>query len=84
MLDSIEGKQAMTERIKGHIKWFSHQKRYGFIQRDDGLPDIFVHANEFRSTADANWVREGDAVEFGIEQTPKGSSAVDVVVLNAG
>jgi len=38
--------------------------------------------NEFRSVADAQWVRDGDAVEFEVEQTPKGSSAVDVVVLN--
>ncbi|RLF52442.1 MAG: cold-shock protein [Thermoplasmata archaeon] len=74
----------MTERVRGHIKWFSHQKRYGFIRRDDGLQDIFVHMNEFRSTADAHWVRDGDAVEFGIEQTPKGPSAVDVVVLKDG
>jgi len=74
----------MTERVRGHIKWFSHQKRYGFIRRDDGLQDIFVHMNEFRSTADAQWVRDGDAVEFGIEQTPKGPSAVDVVVLKDG
>ncbi len=72
----------MTERVKGHIKWFDHRKRYGFIRRDDGLQDIFVHMNEFRSVADAQWVGDGDAMEFEVEQTPKGSSAVDVVVLN--
>lgn len=74
----------MTERVQGHIKWFDHQRRYGFIRRGDGLPDVFVHVNEFRSRADTHWVREGEAVEFGIEQTPKGPSAVDVVVLGAG
>ena len=72
----------MTERVKGHIKWFNHQKRYGFIRRGDGLPDIFVHLNEFRSAADAQWVRDEGGVEFGVEQTSKGPSAVDVVVLN--
>ena len=71
----------MDERVKGHIKWFDHQKRYGFIMRDDGLKDVFVHRNEFRSPSDVSWLRDGDAVEFGIEQTPKGPSAVDVVVL---
>jgi CspA family cold shock protein len=73
----------MTERLSGHIKWFNHQRRYGFIQRDDWLQDVFVHMNEFRSIADVHWVREGHAVEFGIEQTPKGPSAVDVVVLSS-
>ena len=71
----------MDERFKGSIKWFSHEKRYGFILRGDGHQDVFVHLNEFRSTADAYWVSEGDPVEFGVENTPKGTSAVDVVVL---
>jgi CspA family cold shock protein len=74
----------MDERVKGHIKWFSHQKRYGFIRRGGDLQDVFVHMNEFRSRSDAYWVRDGDPVEFGVEQTPKGPSAVDVVVLKSG
>jgi CspA family cold shock protein len=74
----------MDERVRGHIKWFNHQKRYGFIQRGDGLQDVFVHMNEFRTRTDVHWLREGDPVEFRIEQTPKGPSAVDVVVLDAG
>ena len=73
-----------TERVKGHIKWFDSQKCYGFIQRDDGCHDVFVHMNEFRFTADAYWVRDGDAVEFEVEQASKGPKAVDVVVLEAG
>jgi CspA family cold shock protein len=73
----------MNERIRGRIKWFDHRKRYGFIERDDSLPDVFVHENEFRSRVDVPWVRDGDAVEFAVEQTPKGSSATDVVVMAA-
>ena len=62
----------------------THRKRYGFIQQDDNLPDVFVHENEFRSRSDVPWVRDGDAVEFVVEQTPKGPSATDVVVMGAG
>jgi len=29
--------------------------------------------NEFRSMADAYWVRDGDTVEFDVEQAPKGA-----------
>ena len=76
--------EATTKRVQGHILWFSHEKRYGFIQRDDGLPDVFVHVSRFRHPEDTYWVRSGDAVEFDVEQAPKGPKAVDVVVLKAG
>jgi CspA family cold shock protein len=75
---------ATAGRIKGKVKWFSHEKRYGFIRRDDGLRDVFVHMSCFRHSEDAYWVRDGDVVEFGIERAPKGPRAVDVVVLRPG
>jgi CspA family cold shock protein len=71
----------MTERVRGRIKWFSQGMRYGFIQRGDGLSDVFVHLNDFRHATDALRLREGDAVEFSLEQAPKGPKAADVVVL---
>ncbi len=73
--------ETKTDRLRGRIKWFSHKKRYGFIRRSDGLPDVFVHMNNFRDVTDAYWVRNGDVVEFEIEQAPKGPRAVDVVTL---
>jgi CspA family cold shock protein len=73
--------EAVTERVRGRIQWFDHHRHYGFIQRDDGLQDVFVHANEFRSTSDVYWVRDGDTVEFQVEQAPRGPKAIDVIVL---
>ncbi len=73
--------ESTKDRVRGKVKWFSHQKHYGFIQRGDGLHDVFVHMNEFRVKQDAYWIKRGDAIEFTIEQTPKGSSATDVVLL---
>ena len=74
----------MTERVRGRIKWFSQGMRYGFIQRDGGQPDVFVHLNDFRNSADAHRLREGDRVEFEVEQALKGPKAVDVAVLKTG
>jgi cold shock protein len=62
---------------KGRVKWFSDAKGYGFIQQEDGAPDIFVHFSEI----DGNGFRslqEGMLVEFDIQQGPKGMKATAV------
>ena len=71
----------MSERVEGSIKWFSHQKRYGFIQRKDGEAEVFVHANDFREPSATYWVADGDKVGFEVVQATKGPRALDVVLL---
>lgn len=62
---------------RGQVKWFSDQKGYGFIQQEDGGQDVFVHHSSitmdgFRSLA------EGQAVEYELENGPKGPKAINV------
>ena len=69
----------MSEREIGTVKWFSNNKGYGFIEREDG-PDVFVHfsailADGYRS------LEEGQRVEFTIEEGPKGPQAAGVTLL---
>lgn len=59
---------------RGKVKWFSSEKGYGFIEPEEGTKDVFVHYSEVPGED----LREGDEVEFDVEQSPKGLSAVNV------
>ena len=63
--------------IKGKVKWFNDQKGYGFITKEDGSGDVFVHFSSisgdgFKSLA------EGDAVQFDEIPSDKGPKASNV------
>ncbi len=70
----------MTERITGTVKWFNGEKGYGFITRDDGGKDAFVHYSAIQGNGFKS-LEEGDRVEFTVEQGQKGPQAKDVVKL---
>jgi len=52
-------------------------KGFGFITREGEEKDLFFHRNELVGV-DYNDLREGDKVEFEIEEGPKGLNAVKV------
>ncbi|NOZ92921.1 cold-shock protein [bacterium 3DAC] len=64
--------------LTGHVKWFNDKKGYGFITRDDGQGDVFVHYTAIQGEG-YRTLAEGDAVEFEIKETEKGPQAVNVV-----
>jgi len=63
--------------LKGHVKWFNDKKGYGFITRDDGQGDVFVHFTAIQMDG-FKTLSEGDAVEFEIKETDRGPQAVNV------
>jgi CspA family cold shock protein len=69
----------MAEKEQGTVKWFSDRKGYGFIARDSG-EDIFVHHSDIQGGG-FRTLREGQRVEFSVEQGAKGPRAVDVAPL---
>ena len=60
----------------GIVKWFSNQKGYGFIQKDDGS-DIFVHFSAIQAEG-FKTLAQGQDVEFEISDGPKGPQAANV------
>lgn len=51
----------------GTVKWFNGQKGFGFIQPDNGGPDVFVHISAVER-AGMRSLNEGQKVSFELEQ----------------
>jgi cold shock protein len=64
-------------RLKGTVKWFNNAKGFGFIGREDGNPDVFVHYSAISSDGYKS-LQEGDQVEFEIVDGQKGPQAGNV------
>jgi CspA family cold shock protein len=64
----------------GTVKRFSYRKGYGFIARDDGGPDVFVHYTAIQTETHKS-LKKGAAVCFSIVQGPKGPRAEWVLQL---
>ena len=62
---------------KGTVKWFNDQKGYGFITPEDGSKDVFVHHSAIQGEGFRS-LREGQQVEFEVQQGPKGPQAANV------
>ncbi|MFJ6718260.1 MULTISPECIES: cold-shock protein [unclassified Streptomyces] len=65
----------------GIVKWFNSEKGFGFIQQDDGGPDVFVHFSAIQATGFKE-LAEGAKVEYDVTQGPKGPQAERVVPLH--
>ena len=58
----------------GIVKWFNNAKGYGFVTPDDGDQDIFVHFSAIDMDG-YRTLKEGQKVEFEVQQGPKGLHA---------
>ena len=64
---------------RGVVKWFNGSKGYGFIQRESGS-DVFVHYTSITGEGFKS-LKEGQEVEFEIEEGSKGPQAANVKIM---
>ena len=67
-------RQLTGEKASGTVKFFNAMKGFGFIQRDDGQPDAFVHISAVER-AGIPTLNEGDRLEFELEVDRRGKHA---------
>jgi CspA family cold shock protein len=67
--------------VNGKVKWFNGSKGYGFITRDDGEADVFVHFSAIQGEGYKS-LEEGNAVEFDVTQGQKGPQATNVKLVS--
>jgi CspA family cold shock protein len=57
----------------GNVKWFDSRRGYGFLVGPEGQ-DVFVHYSSIEREG-FRFLRQGDEVEYELEDTPKGLQA---------
>ena len=65
-------------KVTGTVKWFNATKGFGFIAPDQGGEDIFVHFSAIESNGGYRTLEEGTKVEFEVQASDRGASAVNV------
>jgi cold shock protein len=64
-------RESTGERANGTVKFFNDMKGFGFIQRDDGGEDVFVHISALERSG-LGQVTQGDRLAFDIEIDRRG------------
>ncbi len=63
--------------VTGTVKWFDSKKGFGFITREQGDKDIFVHYTSIEGEGFRS-LKDGEAVEFELIESEKGLQARNV------
>ncbi len=71
----------MQDLLSGTVKWFNNEKGYGFIQKEDGGEDLFVHFSAINAEGHKS-LDEGQNVTFEVGEGRKGPQALNVTVVS--
>jgi len=67
--------------LSGHVKWFSNEKGYGFIDLGDDDEDVFVHYTAIVEDG-YRTLKQGERVQFDLHDSERGPQARNVIRLD--
>ncbi len=77
----LEKRKIAMAQFEGTVKWFNNAKGYGFLGRNDGGADVFVHFSSIQSDG-YKTLKEGEEVAYDVVQGEKGPQADQVRTKN--
>jgi len=77
----MSGVPTTPTRTTGTVKWFNERHGFGFIGREDGRLDCFVHRFDVRRGRPTT-LAAGERVAFAVVEREKGPWADDVTRLS--
>jgi predicted RNA-binding protein with RPS1 domain/cold shock CspA family protein len=72
-----DGSQGHSTRFRGKVKFFDAKKGFGFIEPLGHDEDVYVQADNLSGATAGKDLKEGQGIEFGVEQGAKGPKALD-------
>ena len=81
---SISTTSAVFERETGNLKFYSHQRKFGFLIRENGNGDVFFHVSDLRTFQYAHDILwdEGMVLEYEYVEHDGKLKAVDITAEN--
>jgi len=71
----------MTDKIMtGKVCWFDSRKGIGFLTKDDGTGDLFVHWSNVEMDG-FKTLKPGQVVSFELGENHKGAQAINIKVI---
>jgi CspA family cold shock protein len=72
----------MSDRLFGEVKWFSNERGYGFVTREDlENEEYFVHFSSITMEG-FKTLKAGQKVSFVLKQEEKGLQAKEVELID--
>jgi len=63
--------------LVGTVKWFNDAKGFGFIEPEEGGPDVFAHFSAIEMDG-FRTLKQGSKVSYELVQGPKGNLAQNI------